>query len=66
MAGLLGGIRILDLTQWLFGPFATMLLSDLGAEVGISTQKMHARGPLGVRELTTCKWIIFGNGQVRA
>ena len=38
----------------------------LGAEVAISTQKMHARGPIGLKELTTYKWIIFGNGQVRA
>ena len=37
----------------------------LGAEVGISTQKMHARGPMGLKELTSYKWIIFGNGQVR-
>jgi glutamate-5-semialdehyde dehydrogenase len=37
----------------------------LGAEVGISTQKMHARGPLGLKELTSYKWIIFGTGQVR-
>ena len=37
----------------------------LGAEVGISTQKMHARGPMGLRELTSYKWTIFGKGQVR-
>ena len=38
----------------------------LGTEVGISTQKLHARGPMGLRELTTYKWIIEGSGQVRA
>jgi len=37
----------------------------LGAEVGISTQKLHARGPMGLRELTTVKYAIYGEGQVR-
>ncbi|MGB9746129.1 MAG: glutamate-5-semialdehyde dehydrogenase [Bacteroidales bacterium] len=36
-----------------------------GAEVGISTQKLHARGPMGLKELTTYKYIVFGNGQIR-
>ncbi|RSX56120.1 glutamate-5-semialdehyde dehydrogenase [Bifidobacterium dolichotidis] len=37
-----------------------------GAELGISTQKMHARGPMGLAEMTTTKWIGYGSGQVRA
>jgi glutamate-5-semialdehyde dehydrogenase len=36
-----------------------------GAEIGISTQKLHARGPMGLNELTTVKYIIYGNGQIR-
>src|ERR1700754_3654905 len=38
----------------------------LGAEIGISTQKLHARGPMGLQELTSYKWLVKGNGQVRA
>ena len=37
----------------------------MGAEIGISTQKMHARGPMGLEELTSYKYIVYGNGQVR-
>ncbi|MEL7021774.1 MAG: glutamate-5-semialdehyde dehydrogenase, partial [Bacteroidota bacterium] len=37
----------------------------MGAEIGISTQKLHARGPMALRELTSYKWIVRGNGQVR-
>ncbi len=36
-----------------------------GAEIGISTQKLHARGPMGLKALTTTKYVVFGNGQVR-
>lgn len=36
-----------------------------GAEIGISTQKLHARGPMGLKELTTIKYVIFGDGQIR-
>lgn len=38
----------------------------LGAEIGISTQKLHARGPMALRELTSYKWVVIGDGQIRA
>jgi glutamate-5-semialdehyde dehydrogenase len=37
----------------------------LGAEIGISTQKLHARGPMGLKELTCLKWVVRGEGQIR-
>ena len=37
----------------------------MGAEIGNSTQKLHARGPIGLRELTTTKYVVHGDGQVR-
>ncbi len=37
----------------------------LGAEVAVSTQRLHARGPMALRELTTYKWVILGDGHVR-
>jgi glutamate-5-semialdehyde dehydrogenase len=38
----------------------------LGAEIAVSTQKLHARGPMGLEELTTYKWVVIGTGQIRA
>ena len=37
----------------------------LGAEIGISTDKFHARGPCGLKELTSYKYVVYGNGQIR-
>jgi glutamate-5-semialdehyde dehydrogenase len=38
----------------------------LGAEIGISTSKLHAFGPMGIDELTTTKFVVFGDGQIRS
>ena len=42
-----------------------LLQSGKGAEMGISTQKLHARGPMSVQHLTTTKYVILGSGQIR-
>jgi hypothetical protein len=41
------------------------VMFGFGAEIGISTQKLHARGPMALRELTTTKYVVWGDGQVR-
>lgn len=46
--------------------FTDGFMFGFGAEIGISTQKLHARGPMGLNELTSTKYIVYGNGQVRS
>ncbi len=46
--------------------FADGFRYGLGAEIGISTQKLHARGPMALPELTSYKWVVRGSGQIRA
>jgi glutamate-5-semialdehyde dehydrogenase len=38
----------------------------MGCEIGISTDKLHARGPMGIADLTTYKWVVEGNGHIRS
>ena len=45
--------------------FTDGFVFGFGAEIGISTQKLHARGPMGLEELTSTKYIIYGDGQIR-
>ena len=45
--------------------FTDGFMFGFGAEIGISTQKLHARGPMGLLALTSTKYIIYGNGQIR-